>query len=71
MPTNTTLTINSTNGDKKVADKINYVNPDITDQQAINLALAINNLTNNSFVSVQRTDTRYIDSSVLNQNQGS
>ena len=63
MPTNTSLTINSTQNGKKVTDKISYVNPNITTQQALDLAQAINNLTNNAYVSTTRQDTIDLDGS--------
>ena len=56
MPTNTSLTINSTKDGKKVTDKISYVNPNITDKQAVLLAQTLNSLSNNSYVSAERTD---------------
>lgn len=61
MPTNTSLTINSTQNGKKVTDKISYVNPNITTQQAVLLAQTINSLTNNAYISTTRQDTTDLD----------
>lgn len=58
MPTKTTITINSTNDGKKVTDNINYVNPNISDANALLLAQKINALTNNTYASTDRTDKR-------------
>ena len=62
MPTNTSLTINSTQDGKKVTDKISYVNPNITDKQARLLAQTFNALSQNAYVSTDRTDTTNLDS---------
>lgn len=59
----TDLTINATSATdgKKVTNKISYVNPNITNQQAITLAQAINNLTTDSYTKTIRTDTTDCD----------
>ena len=62
MPTKTTLTINSTYDGKKVTDNINYVNPNISDANALLFAQKINALTNNTYASADRTDKRELNS---------
>lgn len=64
MPTKTTITINALDAnDKKVTNNITYVNPDITDANAIILAQKISSLTTDTYVSTERTDTRTLYSS--------
>lgn len=55
----TDITINATSSvdGKKVTNKISYVNPDITNSQAMALAQAFNDLTTDSYNSTTRTDT--------------
>ena len=59
----TDLTINATSATdgKKVTNKISYVNPNITNNQAITLAQAINSLTTDSYTKTIRTDTTDCD----------
>ena len=59
----TDLTINATSATdgKKVTNKISYVNPDITNNQAIMLAQAICSLTTDSYNKTTRTDTSDCD----------
>lgn len=59
----TDLTINATSATdgKKVTNKITYVNPNITNNQAITLAQAINDLTTDSYTKTVRTDTTDCD----------
>ena len=64
MPTRTDLTITSTNhsdANKKVTNKINYVNPNITNQQAVTLANMFVDLTKDTYQSTTRTDTSNCD----------
>jgi len=58
VPAKTDLTITSTDNvtGKKVTDKISYVNPNITNSQAVTLAQAVNALTKNTYTSTTRTD---------------
>lgn len=59
----TNLTINYTDATtgKKSSDKISYVNPNITDQQALTLSQAFANLSQNTYVSTDKTDTYNIN----------
>lgn len=61
----TDLTINATSATdgKKVTNKISYVNPNITNNQAITLAQAICSLTTDSYTKTTRTDTSDCDAS--------
>lgn len=59
----TDLTINSTSATdgKKVTNKISYVNPNLTNREAITLAQAISSLTTDSYTKTTRTDTTDCD----------
>lgn len=63
MAKKTDLTITSLNStdNKKVTNKISYVNPNITNNQAILLAQSIASLTTDSYQSTTRTDTTECD----------
>lgn len=64
MSTRTDLTITSTNhsdATKKVTNKINYVNPNITNQQAVTLANMFTDLTKDTYNNTTRTDTTDCD----------
>lgn len=62
MLTNTSLTINSTDANnKKVTNKISYVNPNITNQQALTLAQTIAALTTDTYDTTIRTDSIELD----------
>lgn len=64
MSTRTDLTITSTNhndASKKVTNKVNYVNPNITNQQAVTLANMFADLTKDTYQSTTRTDTTDCD----------
>lgn len=65
MSTNTKLTIKSRSyaDDKKtVSNTINYVNPNISNQTALQLAQRINALTLNSYKSTDKIETTELDS---------
>ena len=65
MPTKTDLTIVSTSTENKtVNNKISYVNPNISDNDAIALAQKINNLTTNSYVSTTKTTAETLEEKV-------
>ena len=57
MKTDLTITTTSATDNKKVTNKISYVNPDLTNNQAIELAQAITDLTTDSYLKTTRTDT--------------
>ena len=62
--TRTDLTITSINhsdATKKVTNKVNYVNPNITNQQAVTLANMLVDLTKDNYQSTTRTDTTDCD----------
>lgn len=64
MSTRTDLTITSTShsdANKKVTNKVNYVNPNITNQQAVTLANMFTDLTKDTYQSTTRTDTSDCD----------
>ena len=64
MSTRTDLTITSTShsdANKKVTNKVNYVNPNITNQQAVTLANMFVDLTKDTYQSTTRTDTSDCD----------
>lgn len=62
MPTKTTISIISKNAQlKKVTDNINYVNPNISDAVALQLAQKINALTDNTYENTERTDKRDLE----------
>lgn len=57
MSTKTDIIINSFNADnKKTSDTISYVNPDISNNVALELAQRINSLTDNTYSSTERVD---------------
>ncbi len=61
MPTRTTITINETDANgKKVTNNITYVNPEITDANALILAQKISSLTTNTYESTERTDKKIV-----------
>lgn len=67
MAANTKLSIKSTNyaDDKKtVTDTINYVNPNISNATALELAQRLNALTNNSYQRTEKIQTTELDSIV-------
>lgn len=67
MSTRTDLTITSTNhsdATKKVTNKVNYVNPNITNQQAVTLANMFVALTKDTYSNTTRTDTTDCDISM-------
>lgn len=57
MKTDLTITTTSATDNKKVTNKISYVNPNLTNNQAITLAQAITDLTTDSYLKTTRTDT--------------
>ena len=62
MQAKTDLTINATNQlGKKVSNKISYVNNNITNSQAVQLATMINGLTNNTYSSTTKTQQTTCD----------
>lgn len=63
MSTRTDLTINVLNNvsGKKTTNKLSYVNPNITNNQAVALAEMITNLTKDTYQSTTRTDTTDCD----------
>lgn len=68
MPTNTSLIINATDiNNKKTSNTINYVNPSISNNTALELAQRINALTNDTYQSTTRVDKEEIDSSIKRQ----
>lgn len=63
MPIKTTISIISKNDQlKKVTDNITYVNPNINNDVALQLAQKVNALTNNTYESTERTDVTELDS---------
>ena len=67
MPARTDLTITSFNhndGNKKVTNKISYVNPNITNQQAVTLANMFVDLTKDNYSNTTRTDTTDCDTAL-------
>ena len=61
MKTDLTITTTSATDNKKVTNKISYVNPNLSNNQAIELAQAITNLTTDSYLKTTRTDTTECD----------
>lgn len=61
MKTDLTITTTSATDNKKVTNKISYVNPNLSNNQAIELAQAITNLTTDSYSKTTRTDTTECD----------
>lgn len=62
MPIKTTISIISKNDQlKKVTDNITYVNPNISNDVALQLAKKVNALTNNTYESTERTDVTELD----------
>lgn len=61
MKTDLTITTTSATDNKKVTNKISYVNPNLTNNQAIELAQAISSLTTDSYFKTTRTDTTDCD----------
>lgn len=66
MSTRTDLTINVLNNvsGKKTTNKISYVNPNISNTQAVTLANMITDLTKDTYHSTTRTDTTDCDNSI-------
>ena len=61
MKTDLTITTTSATDNKKVTNKISYVNPNLNNNQAIELAQAITDLTTDSYLKTTRTDTTECD----------
>lgn len=66
MPTNTKLTINTLSSatGKKVTNNISYVNPNITNAQAVTFGNMLTDLTKDEYQSTTRTDTTDCDTSI-------
>lgn len=65
MSTNTKLSIKSKDPyNKNVTDTINYVNPNISRNTALELAQKINALTNNSYQQTEKIETTELDSMI-------
>lgn len=69
MPTNSAISIESLNNDnKKVTNKISYVNPNLSNAKALELAQKIAALTTDSYQKADRIDTTNLDATYRQRN---
>lgn len=60
----TITSINHADSNKKVTNKLSYVNPNITNQQAVTLANMFTDLTKDTYSKTTRTDTTDCDNTI-------